>query len=165
MRPPLSSLTNMRRNLLFVSGNDSLHTIKLSYCKGHLNEVQTHQFLNAWHSLHLHGHQYSDISPIKTILWMRHCHVNSIFWCLTLNTVIVTVSNNQIKMWSILVLVPLLYTCTHLNRTMPCYQSFHSILQQWHIVYGRQTAWRRILELLAASLRLASEEKTTDSTF
>ncbi len=32
------------------------------------------------HTLGLHGHQYSDINPIKTKLWIWHCHVNSIFW-------------------------------------------------------------------------------------
>ncbi len=47
---------------------------------------------------------------------------------------------------------------------MPSYQSFHSILWQRHTVYGGQTAWRRILWFPAASLQLASEEKTTDST-
>ncbi len=44
--------------------------------------------------------------------------------------VIVGVSNNRIKMWSISVFIALLYTCMNLNSTMLSYQSLCSVLQQ-----------------------------------
>ncbi len=61
-------------------------------------------------------------------------------------------------MLSIPVVVTLLYTCTRLYHTVPSYRSFRS-----DTVHGSQTAWWRILQLLAASSQLASGEKTTDS--
>ncbi len=74
---------------------------------------QTHY--KRWHSLHLHGHQYSDIYLIKSILWVRHCHVNSIFWLLHSEW---GQQQSNKHMWCIPVLVILLYTGIHLNRSM-----------------------------------------------
>ncbi len=42
----------------------------------------------------------------------------------TLNKVTVGESNDQIRTWSISVLVTLLYTCIHLNRTMLFFTAF-----------------------------------------